>query len=74
MIVAVVKETLAGERRVALVPDGVKALVKLGLEVRVEAGAGAAAGVERRGLPGRGRARREPTARPCSAPPTSRSA
>jgi NAD(P) transhydrogenase subunit alpha len=44
VIVGVVKESLAGERRVALVPDGVKALVKAGLEVRVEAGAGAAAG------------------------------
>ena len=44
MIVAVPKETLPGERRVALVPDGVKALAKLGLEVRVEAGAGAEAG------------------------------
>ena len=44
MIVAVPKETAAGERRVALVPDGVKALVKLGLDVRVEAGAGVAAG------------------------------
>jgi NAD(P) transhydrogenase subunit alpha len=44
VIVAVAKETLAGERRVALVPDGVKALVKAGLELRVEAGAGAAAG------------------------------
>ena len=38
MIVAVAKETLTGERRVALVPDGVKALVKAGLEVRVEDG------------------------------------
>jgi NAD(P) transhydrogenase subunit alpha len=44
VIVGVVKETQASERRVALVPDGVKALVKAGLEVRVEAGAGAAAG------------------------------
>ena len=44
MIVAVPKETLPGERRVALVPDGVKALAKLGLELRIEAGAGAAAG------------------------------
>ena len=44
MIVAVPKEGLAGERRVALVPDGVKALVKLGLELRVETGAGLEAG------------------------------
>jgi H+-translocating NAD(P) transhydrogenase subunit alpha len=40
VIVGVVKETLAGERRVALVPDGVKALAKAGLEIRVQAGAG----------------------------------
>jgi NAD(P) transhydrogenase subunit alpha len=44
VIVAIPKETLPGERRVALVPDGVKALAKLGLELRVEAGAGAEAG------------------------------
>jgi NAD(P) transhydrogenase subunit alpha len=44
VIVAVPKETLPGERRVALVPDGVKALAKAGLELRVEAGAGAEAG------------------------------
>ena len=40
MIVGVGRERLVGERRVALVPDGVKALVKAGLEVRIEAGAG----------------------------------
>jgi NAD(P) transhydrogenase subunit alpha len=44
VIVAVPKERFAGERRVALVPDGVKALAKAGLEVRVEAGAGEGAG------------------------------
>lgn len=44
MIVAVPKERFAGEHRVALVPDGAKALAKAGLEVRVEAGAGAEAG------------------------------
>jgi len=44
VIVAVGKERLGGERRVALVPDGVKALAKAGLEVRVEAGAGLGAG------------------------------
>ena len=38
--VAVPKETDAGERRVALVPDTVARLVKLGLEVMVEQGAG----------------------------------
>jgi NAD(P) transhydrogenase subunit alpha len=37
------KETEQGERRVAMVPDTVKTLVAAGLEVAVEAGAGASA-------------------------------
>jgi len=45
MKVAVIKETAPGESRVALVPQGVKALLKSGLEVVVERGAGATAGV-----------------------------
>jgi NAD(P) transhydrogenase subunit alpha len=44
MKVAVLKETLPGERRVAVVPAGAAALVKLGLDVAVESGAGLAAG------------------------------
>jgi H+-translocating NAD(P) transhydrogenase subunit alpha len=44
LIVGVLRETEPGERRVALVPDGVKVLVKAGLDVRVEAGAGTSAG------------------------------
>ena len=40
MRVAVVKESAAGERRVALVPETVPRLTKAGLEVLVEAGAG----------------------------------
>jgi NAD(P) transhydrogenase subunit alpha len=40
MKVAVAKETRPGESRVALVPQGVKSLVKSGLDVVVEAGAG----------------------------------
>jgi NAD(P) transhydrogenase subunit alpha len=44
MIVACVKETFPGERRVALVPASVGPLVAAGWEVRVEAGAGEAAG------------------------------
>jgi NAD(P) transhydrogenase subunit alpha len=44
MIVGVVKETLPGERRVALVPGVLPALTKAGLEVLIEAGAGDAAG------------------------------
>lgn len=44
MIVAVVKENLPGERRVALVPASVPRLIKAGCEVFVEIGAGDAAG------------------------------
>ncbi len=44
MKVAVLKETFPGERRVAIVPAAVPALVKAGLEVAVETGAGLAAG------------------------------
>ena len=43
MIVAVPKEVAPGERRVAIVPDGVRALVNGGHEVWVEAGAGESA-------------------------------
>ncbi|MEQ8329004.1 MAG: Re/Si-specific NAD(P)(+) transhydrogenase subunit alpha [Longimicrobiales bacterium] len=45
MKVAVLKETRAGERRVAVVPAGVKALAGQGLAVHVESGAGLSAGV-----------------------------
>jgi NAD(P) transhydrogenase subunit alpha len=44
MRIAVPKETAPGERRVALVPENVARLVKQGHQVRVERGAGAAAG------------------------------
>ena len=44
MKVAVLKETFPGERRVALVPGVVPALVKSGVEVLVESAAGAGAG------------------------------
>jgi NAD(P) transhydrogenase subunit alpha len=44
VIVGVLKETAAGERRVAVVPETVGRLAKLGLEVLVEQGAGEAAG------------------------------
>jgi proton-translocating NAD(P)+ transhydrogenase subunit alpha len=43
MLVGVAKETAAGERRVALVPDGVGRLAQSGVEVAVEKGAGAEA-------------------------------
>jgi NAD(P) transhydrogenase subunit alpha len=44
MIVGIPRETAAGERRVALVPDLVAKLTGAGLEVLVEPGAGGAAG------------------------------
>jgi NAD(P) transhydrogenase subunit alpha len=44
MIVGVPKETIPGERRVALVPELVAKLTKAGLEVVVQQGAGAEAG------------------------------
>jgi NAD(P) transhydrogenase subunit alpha len=44
MIVGVPQETYPGERRVAAIPAVVPSLTKAGLEVLVEAGAGAAAG------------------------------
>src|SRR4029077_19952329 len=44
MIVGVPRETFPGERRVALVPTSIPTLAKGGLEVIVEAGAGAQAG------------------------------
>ncbi len=43
MKIGVVKETLPGERRVALVPETARGLVKANLQVAVESGAGAAA-------------------------------
>jgi len=44
MIVAVAKESFPGERRVALIPAAVPPLVKAGLEIVVESGAGQEAG------------------------------
>jgi NAD(P) transhydrogenase subunit alpha len=44
VIIGVPKETLPGERRVALVPDSIKSIVGDGIEVRVESQAGVSAG------------------------------
>ena len=44
MIVGIPKETFPGQRQVAVVPDGVAALGKAGLEVVVQVGAGTDAG------------------------------
>ena len=46
MKVAVLNEVRSGERRVALVPQGVKELVKAGLEVVVESSAGSGSGID----------------------------
>lgn len=44
MIVAVLQETFPGEKRLALAPAAVAGLIKAGLEVRIQSGAGDAAG------------------------------
>lgn len=44
MLIAAPKETLAGERRVALVPDAAKLFKKANLDLAIEAGAGFRAG------------------------------
>ena len=44
MRIGVLRETTPRERRVALLPDGIGTLVKAGVEVVIEAGAGATAG------------------------------
>lgn len=44
MKIAVPKEIMPGERRVALIPSGIDRLAKLGVDVLVETGAGQAAG------------------------------
>lgn len=44
MRIAILRETLPGETRVALLPDAVKTLVSKGSEVLVEAGSGVSAG------------------------------
>ncbi len=43
MKIAVVREIREGERRVALVPESCRKLVKAGIEIAVERGAGEAA-------------------------------
>ena len=44
MIVGVPQEIIPGEKRVALVPEGVEKLIEADLEVLVQSGAGAKAG------------------------------
>ena len=43
MRIGIPRETFAGEKRVATVPDVVDKLIKLGFQVQVESGAGEAA-------------------------------
>ncbi|HEB84127.1 MAG TPA: NAD(P)(+) transhydrogenase (Re/Si-specific) subunit alpha, partial [Bacteroidetes bacterium] len=45
MTIGVPRETYPGERRVALIPDGIPALTKKGFDVIIEAGAGMNAGL-----------------------------
>ena len=42
-VIGVPRETFAGEKRVATVPEVAEKLIKLGFQVKVEAGAGDAA-------------------------------
>ena len=72
MIVGVPRESFPGERRVALVPGVIPNLVKAGLEVVVEAGAGAEAGYPDAEYTAKG-AKILPTAPRSSPPPTSSS-
>lgn len=44
MTIGVPRETFPGENRVALVPNAVPGLIKAGIQVRIESGAGVAAG------------------------------
>ncbi|MGE4607207.1 MAG: NAD(P)(+) transhydrogenase (Re/Si-specific) subunit alpha, partial [Myxococcota bacterium] len=46
MIVGVPKETTPGERRVGLVPDALKVLSELGIELVVQTGAGLESGFD----------------------------
>ena len=73
MRVAVPRETAPGERRVALVPETVSKLRERGFEIRVERGAGAAAGFPDDELRGGGRRARRRAVR-CSRAPRASSA
>ena len=44
MLLGILKETLPGETRVALLPPGLKPLIAQGISVTVESGAGVSAG------------------------------
>ena len=44
LTICVLKETVAGEKRVALVPESVKRLAKQGITILIQEGAGVEAG------------------------------
>ena len=73
MIVGVPRESYPGERRVALVPGVIPGLLKAGLEVVVEAGAGAEAGYPDADYAAQGREVARRAAPRSSGPPTSSS-
>ena len=54
-VIGVPRETFAGEKRVATVPEVVEKLIKLGFRVAVESGRGRGGEFHRRGLPRRRR-------------------
>ena len=54
MNIGIPRETFPGERRVALVPETLPSLIDKGIEIRVEAGAGEAAGFAERDYEARG--------------------
>ena len=54
-VIGVPRETFAGEKRVATVPEVVEKLIKLGFKVVVQSGAGEARELQRRRLPRGGR-------------------
>ena len=63
MRLVAVRETVEGERRVAITPETAKGFKKLKVDVTIEAGAGAAALCPRAGARGGGAARSGAAAR-----------
>ena len=72
-VIGVPRETAAGEKRVATVPEVVEKLIKLGFKVAVQSGAGDAANCQRRRLPRRGRRDRRQRGQAVGGSPTSSS-
>ena len=72
MLIGVLREARPGETRVAATPRTVGQLLKLGYEVVVEPGAGAAVELHRRGVRRGGRDDRRPVRRPTSSSASTR--